>query len=180
MPAIGAGSVLPAGDGSWAGNQVAAGYYIYLKCKKALITMPSQTNQCSKTHRGYLFFNRMSKCVECNHAINASSHDRCRTHAACANGRQYYAGLCGVCHNLWHRARAYEENLEVASNSFALLQEWIGGFARNSKGRPKGVDYFSDPEERRDFERLRAVFKVTSRASSLDGSGSSIPSHRVS
>ena len=142
--------------------------------------MPSQTKLCLKTHRGYSFFDRMSNCVECHHQINAASHDRCRTHAACANGRQYYAGLCGHCHSLWQKARAYQDNPAGADEAFTLLQDWIGGFARNSKGRPKGVDYFSDIEERREFERLRTFFRGTSRSSSLDGSGSSAPSHRVS
>ena len=39
---------------------------------------------CSKAHRGLLLLNRMS-CVDCKHAINALSHERCRTHAECAN-----------------------------------------------------------------------------------------------
>ena len=61
-----------------------------------------------------------------------------------------------------------------------ILNNWIAGFARNSRGRPKGVDYFSDPEERKEFETFRAVFKITRRESSLEGSTSSTLSKRVS
>ena len=60
------------------------------------------------------------------------------------------------------------------------LNNWIAGFARNSRGRPKGVDYFSDIEERREFEKFRATFHITRRESSLEGSSSSVLSQGVS
>ena len=122
----------------------------------------------------------MSGCVECNHPINALSHERCRTHADCANGRQYHGAICGLCQSLWHRARCFAENPGDARRAFIILNNWIAGFGRNSRGRPKGVDYFSDFEERAEFEKLRAVFQITRRASSLEGSLSSITSQGVS
>ena len=122
----------------------------------------------------------MSQCVECHHNINAKSHERCRTHADCANGRQYHVTFCGVCHSLWYKARDHIANPVEAREAFVLLQDWIAGFARNSKGRPKGVDYFSDFEERREFEHLRSVFQISRRASSMESSSSSILSQRVS
>ena len=122
----------------------------------------------------------MDRCVSCNHQTNSSSHDKCRTHADCARNGLYYGAFCGICHSLWGRAREYEVNPVDASRAFDLLLVWTSGFAKNSKDRPPGTDFFADIEERRDFERLRSILKPRKRASSLDSRRSSVSSKRVS
>ena len=129
---------------------------------------------------GFFFIYSMSRCAECNHDIDPSSHNKCRTHADCVRGKRYYAGLCGICHGLWSRAREFETNMEDATVAFDLLFPWVTGFGKNSRGRTPGQDFFVDAEERREFVYLRGIFKPRKRAASLDSSKSSIPSNRVS
>ena len=143
-------------------------------------SVPPQTNLYTKTHGGSFFFYRMSRCVVCKHVTNATSHDKCRTHADCARGPLYYGGFCGICHGLWDRANAYDRDPTDAARAFELLDIWITGFVKNSKGRTPGMDHFSDPEERRNFVRLRNLFKPRKRAASADSRRSSVPSQRVS
>ena len=153
--------------------------YHNLLCKEGTVDGAFTDFLVFKGSLGLLLLNRMS-CVDCNHAINALSHERCRTHAECANGRQYRGAVCNICQRLWQRARRFPEDPGDARRAFMILDNWIAGFARNSRGRPKGVDYFSDPEERKEFETFRAVFKISRRESSQEGSSSSTLSKRVS
>ena len=122
----------------------------------------------------------MSRCSECNHQSDGSSHDKCRTHADCVRDRKYYAAFCGICHGLWARAREFRTNLTDATAAFDLLCPWVVGFGKNSKGRARGEDFFVDVEERREFKYLSSILRPRKRASSVDSSHSSIPSHRVS
>ena len=123
----------------------------------------------------------MSRCIECNHPNDASTHDKCRGHADCARGGKYYAGFCGICHGLWERSRNFAKDFADAKEAFDLLDPWVMGFLKNSKGRPSGEDFFSDPEEKKEFKRLKAVLKPRKKkSSSCNTSKSSIPSQRVS
>ena len=133
-----------------------------------------------KDSLGFLFLYSMSRCVDCNHPNNASSHDRCRGHADCARGGKYYAGFCGICHDLWGRARNYKEDPHDAKEAFDLLLPWVLGFGKNSRGRPTGEDFFEDVEEKLEFKFLKSIHKPRKRASSLDTTMTSIPSQRVS
>ena len=141
---------------------------------------PSTVYPVSKTQWGFLSIDRMSRCTACNHENDNTTHDRCRTHADCARGPYYFAGFCGICHSLWDRSRNYEVDMPDAVEAFDLLFVWVMGFGKNSKGRPKGQDFFQDPEERREFVRLRKILKPRKRSESVNSSQSSIPSQRVS
>ena len=99
-----------------------------------------------------LFF-RMS-CRVCHHKIDLGSHDLCHTHAYCAKGPQYFASPCPVCHDLWSRAN----NLRAPAGAFVAfyeLEDWIYGFRKNSRNRPKGTSFFFDPEEKEAFYSLQ-------------------------
>ena len=123
----------------------------------------------------------MSRCATCNHVSSeVTNHDRCRTHADCVRDRKYYAAFCGICHGLWSRARRFDEDKPDAIAAFDLLHPWVMGFGKNSKGRARGEDFFVDAEERREFKFLNSILRPRKRASSVDSSLSSIPSHRVS
>ena len=132
------------------------------------------------SHEGFSILFSMSNCIDCRHVIGASTHDRCRSHADCASGAYYTGILCGVCHGLWSRARAYLEDPEDAMLAFKDLQEWIQGFVKNSKGRQPGQGVFVDQQERKEFITIRAWYNSTKRASSVDSTRSSLPSSRVS
>ena len=41
--------------------------------------------------------------------------------------------------------------------AFNILKNWIEGFQRNSKSRPKGVDHFYDQRERANYQDLFAL-----------------------
>ena len=125
----------------------------------------------------YFFLYSMSRCIDCNHKIDGTSHDRCHTHADCSRDMRYLAALCGVCHVLWDRVRDYEDNPLDAKIAFKELHTWICGYVKNSKNRERGVDCFRDPEERTEYDRLRRRFL---RSSSVDSVRSSVPSQRVS
>ena len=87
----------------------------------------------------------MKNCSVCRHRTDGS-HDHCRTHAPCAVGVQYSSTECQVCNDLLDRASAIEDPLE-ARKAYKVLSDWVGGFARNSRNRPPGVDVFAYPEE---------------------------------
>ena len=130
---------------------------------------------------GVSFFHRMSRCMECNHAIDDTSHERCHTHADCAQGSLYYSLFCGVCQGLWSRSRDYENDMPDAILAYKELFRWVTGFIKNSKGREPGRDCFSDADERREFNVLKGILKPRKRAASKDSSfASSAPSKRVS
>ena len=134
-----------------------------------------------KDSLGFFILYRMSRCAECHHVSSeVTTHDRCRSHADCVQDLRYYAAFCGVCQGLWSRAREYVDNKSDATEAFDQLLPWITGFAKNSKGRTPGTDFFIDPEEHREFIHLKSIFRPKKRASSLDSSRSSIPPHRVS
>ena len=120
------------------------------------------------------------KCRECNHLIEGRSHDLCRSHSFCAQGPQYFGAYCPVCVDLWTSAKDYKENPAEASLAFDLLRKWIYGFARNSRNREKGQDYFADPEEKEDFLLLTQVFNRAPSAPPRDRRSSASSSHRVS
>ena len=131
-------------------------------------------------HRGSSFFSGMSLCKDCNHLIDSRSHDLCRSHSFCAQGPQYFAAYCPICVDLWTRAQDYESNPADAYSAYELLRKWIYGFARNSRNRAKGQDYFADQEERDEFRRLTRVFSRAPSAPPRDRRSSSPASHRVS
>ena len=125
-------------------------------------------------------FTEMPLCRDCNHVIDDSSHIRCRTHAFCAQGPQYYGSYCPTCNDLWARACNYKENPADAVEAFDLLHLWIQGYARNSRNRAKGQDYFADQEERSEFAALNRVFNRASSAPPRDRRSRVTSSHRVS
>ena len=122
----------------------------------------------------------MNRCVDCRHVIDGTSHDRCHTHADCAQGMLYFAGFCGICQDLWQRSREYKDDYHDAKEAFKILFAWVIGFGKNLKGREPGQDFFSNVEERLEFDRLRNILQPRKRSASRDSSRSSIPSKRVS
>ena len=110
---------------------------------------------------------RTSNCRECNHPSSDTSHDLCRTHAYCARGSQYHGALCATCEDLWERAADLEDP-EEAIPAFDALAEWIKGFRKNSRNRPKGQDHFYDPTERAAFQELYAKIAAIRMIPSLD------------
>ena len=95
-------------------------------------------------------------CRHCHHATSDLSHEYCRSHAYCARDGQYHAALCSTCDELWERARDLDFP-DDAITAFQMLKEWIEGFRRNARARPKGVDHFFDPQERCAYDDLFAV-----------------------
>ena len=134
----------------------------------------------AKTHWGFFLYS-MSRCIDCKHKIDDTSHERCHTHADCAQDRLYYGGFCGICQSLWARSREYKSDYDDAKAAYDILFTWINGFGKNSKGRAPGQDFFSDANERQEFEALRKILKPRKRSASRDSSfASSISSKRVS
>lgn len=98
----------------------------------------------------------MGRCGVCKHVIGNSgrSHDLRRSHAACARGYQYTSINCDTCLQLYHTAASGEP--AEAKIAFALLEDWVQGFSRNSRNRPPNSDIFYFKAERLDYETLKA------------------------
>ena len=105
----------------------------------------------------------------------------CRSHAYCAQGQgpQYFGAFCPVCSPLWDQARNYELDMPAARRAFEDLKYWIFGFARNSRNRERGVDYFADPSEKEEFWHLIKVFRRAPSAPPRERRSSPTSSHRV-
>ena len=86
-----------------------------------------------KDSLGFFFFHRMSRCIDCKHVIDGSSHERCHTHADCAQGQFYYAEFCGICQDLWARSREYKDDPADAKAAFKILFTWVIGFGKIPK-----------------------------------------------
>ena len=93
---------------------------------------------------------------ECHHEIDDTSHDLCRSHAFCARGYLSYAAPCAVCEELWERSRDISD-AEDSMLAFQALQEWVKGFRKNSRRRPKGESYFFDENEKSRYQDLLAI-----------------------
>ena len=96
-------------------------------------------------------------------------HDKCRTHAYCAKDFRYHAAPCSVCQDLWERARDIDAP-DGAIVAFRALEDWIGGFRRNSRNRTKGIDYFYEPLERSAYQDLHALHNNLQVSLDLDSS----------
>ena len=108
-------------------------------------------------------------CRQCHHATSDISHDYCRTHAHCSKEGQYYASLCNTCTELWERARDLDYPDDAVA-AFQLIKEWVEGFRRNARARPRGVDHFFSPEERSAYDDLFAVHANLRLISGMDSS----------
>ena len=106
-------------------------------------------------------------CSKCIDAVKDPYHDRCRSHAYCARDYQYFAAPCSVCQDLWARARDVSA-VHGAIQAFDALEEWVIGFRKNSRHRPKGTDYFFDPDERAAYNDLHALHANLRYASRMD------------
>ena len=95
-------------------------------------------------------------CRECPKDVDDIYHDLCRGHSYCARGPQYFGAPCVVCEEVWERARDLDEPQE-AMRAFDALKEWIIGFRKNSRHRPKGMDHFYSKEERDAYQKLNAI-----------------------
>ena len=122
----------------------------------------------------------MSRCRDCHHLIDGTSHDLCRTHSFCAHGPQYFGGFCADCEELWTRARNYESDPRSACLAWDILRRWVQGFIKNSKNRERGQDAFADMTEKAEFYSLNKIFKQFPEVSSRDSPLSPSSSHRVS
>ena len=108
-------------------------------------------------------------CRQCHHATSDLSHDYCRTHAYCARDGQYLAAMCNTCDELWDRAKDLDCPDDAVA-AFQMLKEWVEGFRRNARARPRGVDHFFDPQERIAYDDLYAVHANLRLINRLDSS----------
>ena len=96
----------------------------------------------------------MKKCLTCNHKVDSnSSHDHCRSHAACVRGAQYTSNGCPICEDLWSKAGRLEDPDEAVA-AYDILSYWINGFSKNSRHRRPGEDIFVFADERLDMFEL--------------------------
>ena len=102
-------------------------------------------------------------CRTCRRVSKDTTHAHCRRHAACAyaEGAQYLGAPCFTCAELWQRVKD-KSDPEDSLDAWKGLFEWVTGFRRNSRNRPKGQDFFARPEERSTFERWHAIMHVGS------------------
>ena len=131
---------------------IEAGWLAIYQPRPFCFRLPS----CSMILIGVISF-RLGNCKECACPLDDWSHDSCYQHAYCNQGGCYQAAICSICGDLWDCARDVEDPQDAGS-AFDTLAEWIRGFRRRFKNRPRGQDHFLDPSERALFQELHASF----------------------